>query len=148
VNHWNKQKKPDKNRSELLRQPPGTGQSNQKTENGTQGAEKNTHLNILPADRGNAKIILNTMDYKLKIPSLLEDSTYKKLNKDSTDSIEWKTKQLLKKSSLPKDLRKQLQPVGSRAPRLYSLPTIHKEGVPLDPLSAPSGHLRTNWPSI
>jgi len=90
----------------------------------------NTHLTILPADKGDATVILNTMDYKLKIASLLEDSAYKKLNKDPTDSIERKTTQLLKKSSLPEDLCKQLQPTGSRAPRLYGLPKIHKEGVP------------------
>ena len=83
--------------------------------------KENTHLTILPADKGNATAILNTTDYKLKIASLLEDSTYKKLNKDPTDFIERKTTQLLKKSSLPEDLRKQLQPAGSRAPRLYGL---------------------------
>ena len=97
------------------------------------GLGKNNHLTILPADKGNATVILNTMDYKLKIASLLEDSTYKKLNKDPMDSTERKTTQLLKKSSLPKDLCKLLQPVGSRAPRLYGLPKIHKEGVPLRP---------------
>ena len=41
--------------------------------------KENTHLTILPADKGNATVILNTTDYKLKIASLLEDSTYKKL---------------------------------------------------------------------
>jgi len=74
----------------------------------------------------------NRSHYKLKIAYLLEDSAYKKLNKDPTDSIEWKTTQLLKKSSLPEDQRKQLQPTGSRA-RLYGLPKINKEGVPLRP---------------
>jgi DNA-binding PucR family transcriptional regulator len=34
----------------------------------------NTHLTILPAHKGNATVILNTTDYKLKIVSLLEDS--------------------------------------------------------------------------
>jgi hypothetical protein len=66
--------------------------------------------------------------------SLLEDSAYRKLNRDPTDSIERKTIQILKKSSLPDDLRKQLQPAGSRAPRLYGLPKIHKTGVPLRPI--------------
>ena len=94
----------------------------------------NTELTILPADKGNATVILNTVDYKLKITSLLADSAYKKLDKDPTDSIERKTIKLLKKSSLPEDLRKQLQPSGSRAPRLYGLPKIHKEGVPLRPI--------------
>ena len=51
----------------------------------------NTQLTILPAYKGNAMVILNTMDYKLKIASLLGDSAYKKLDKDPTNSIEQKT---------------------------------------------------------
>ena len=56
----------------------------------------NTQLTILPADKGNATVILNTTDYKLKIASLLGDCAYKKLDKDPTDSIERKTIKLLK----------------------------------------------------
>lgn len=55
------------------------------------------------------------------------------LTKDPTDSIERRTTQLLKKSSLKQDLCKQLRPSGSRSPRLYGLPKIHK-GVPLRPI--------------
>jgi hypothetical protein len=93
--------------------------------------KNNTHLTILPADKGNATVILNTSDYKQKIASPLDDSAYMKLTKDPTDSIERKTTQLLKKSSLKDDLCKHLRPSGSRSPRLYDLPKIHKEGVPL-----------------
>jgi hypothetical protein len=57
-----------------------------------------THLTIFPADKGNATVILNTTDYKLKIDPLLEDSAYRKLNRYPTDSIERKTIQILKKS--------------------------------------------------
>jgi hypothetical protein len=59
--------------------------------------KNSTHLTILPADKGNATVILNTSDYKQKIASLLDDSAYMKLTKDPTDSIECKTTQLLKK---------------------------------------------------
>jgi hypothetical protein len=96
--------------------------------------KNNTQLTILPADKGNATVILNSTDYKKKITNLLGDSAHKKLDKDSTEFIERKIMKLLKKSSLPEDLRKQLQPSGSRAPRLYGLPKIHKEGVPLRPI--------------
>ena len=89
--------------------------------------KNNTHLNILPADKGNATVILNTSDYKQKITSLLEDSAYKKLTKDPTDSIERKTTQLLKKSSLKEDLHKQLRPSSARSPRLYGLPKYTKK---------------------
>ena len=78
--------------------------------------------------------MLNTSDYKQKISSLLEDSAYRTLTKDPTDSIERKTILLLKKSSPTEETRQQLCPAGSRPPRLYGLPKIHKEGVPLRPI--------------
>ena len=50
--------------------------------------KKNTQLTILPADKGNATVILNSTDYITKISTLLGDSAYKKLDKDPTESIE------------------------------------------------------------
>jgi hypothetical protein len=78
-------------------------------------------------------VILNTVDYKQKIISLLEDTSYRRLTRDPTDSTERKTTLLLKKPTLTEDICKQLRPAGSRSPRLYGLPKIHKEGVPLRP---------------
>ena len=57
----------------------------------------NFNLTILPADKGNTTVVLNTSDYEQKIPSLQEDSAYRTLTKDPTDSIERKTILLLKK---------------------------------------------------
>jgi len=39
------------------------------------------------ADKGNATMILNTVDYK-QITSLLEDPSYRRLARHPTDSIE------------------------------------------------------------
>ena len=78
-------------------------------------------------------MILNTSDYKQKISYLLEDPAYRKLAKDPKDAIERKTTLLLKKSSLTEETRRQLCPAGSRPPRMYGLPKIHKEGIPLRP---------------
>jgi len=75
-------------------------------------------------------VVLNTSDYKQKVSSLLEDPAYRKLVKDPTDAIERKTTLLLKKSSLTEETRRQLCPAGSRPPRMYGLPKIHKEGIP------------------
>ena len=94
----------------------------------------NVNLTILPADKGNATVILNTSDYKQKISSLLQDPAYRKLTKDPTDSIERKTTALLKKSSITEETRRQLCPAGSRPPILYGLPKVHKEGIPLRPI--------------
>jgi hypothetical protein len=41
--------------------------------------KNNTDLTILPADKGNATMILNTVDYKQKIISLLEAPSYRRL---------------------------------------------------------------------
>jgi hypothetical protein len=79
-------------------------------------------------------VILNTTDYKQKITSLLEDPSYRRLARDPMDSMERKTTLLLKKSSLTEETCKQLHPAGSRPPRLYGLPKIHNEGVPLRPI--------------
>ena len=79
--------------------------------------KKNTYLTILQADKGNATEVLNTVDYKQKITSLLEDPSYRRLARDATDSTERKTTLLLKKSTLTEDIRKQLSPAGSRPPK-------------------------------
>jgi len=91
------------------------------------------NLTILPADKGNATVVLNISDYKQKISSLLQDPAYRKLTKDPTDSIERKTTALPKKSSITEETRRQLGPACSRPSRLYGLPKIHK-GVPLRPI--------------
>jgi hypothetical protein len=96
--------------------------------------KQNTELTILPADKGNATVILNTTDYKLKISALLDHTSYRKLTKDPTDATERKNTLLLKKSTLTEDIYKRLSPSGSRPPRLYGLPKIHKVGVPLRPI--------------
>ena len=40
------------------------------------------NITILPVDKGNATVIMNTTDYKEKIEDLLEPLTYKKLSQD------------------------------------------------------------------
>ena len=97
-------------------------------------------------------MILNTVDYKQKISSLLEDPSYKNLARDPTELTEHKTSLLLKKSTLTEEICKQLRPTGSRPPQLYGLPKIHKEGVPLRPtvsnLGAPTYKLSSDLSGI
>ena len=69
--------------------------------------KKNTNLTILQADKGNATMVLNTVDYKQKITSLLEDPSYRRLARNPTDSTERKTTLLLKKKpTLTEDICK------------------------------------------
>jgi hypothetical protein len=94
---------------------------------------------LLPADKGNAAVVLGTSDYNKKIATLLQDKAYAKLKKDPTESIESKTVLLLKKSPFPEEVCQQVRPQGSRQPRLYGLPKIHKPGVPLRPIVSTIG---------
>jgi hypothetical protein len=107
--------------------------------------KSNETLTVLPSDKVNAAVVMDTSDYNQKIIALLEDRTYKKLRKDPTDSVERKTVLLLKKSPFTEEIRQQLRPLGSRPPRLYGLPKIHKPDVPLRPIvstiGSPTYHL-------
>ena len=43
---------------------------------------------ILPADKGNATVLLNATDYTNKVELILDDGTYRQLKKDPTRKIE------------------------------------------------------------
>ncbi|XP_046398161.1 uncharacterized protein LOC124164967 [Ischnura elegans] len=94
----------------------------------------NEEVTILPADKGNATVILKTEDYRNKIRDILEDQAYRKLHRDPTEAVTRKTISLIKKSSLAPEEAKNLQPDAPAPPRLYGLPKIHKKGVPLRPI--------------
>ncbi|XP_020295119.1 uncharacterized protein LOC109860447 [Pseudomyrmex gracilis] len=85
---------------------------------------------ILPADKGNTTVIMNKTDYDTKIQTLLTDSTYEKLKKDPTALLNTLTTNLIKKNNLPN----VLIPRNAVPPRLYGLPKIHKNNIPLRPI--------------
>lgn len=96
-------------------------------------------LVVLPADKGNAAVVLDSTTYKDKVTNLLSDPSYRKLDKDPTSRIENRTRTLLKRSELPTDIVKSLIPRSSVPPRLYGLPKIHKTDVPLRPIVSAIG---------
>jgi hypothetical protein len=57
----------------------------------------NADLTVIHADKGNGKVVLDTMDYNEKISALLRAPTYRRLAKDPTDAVERKTSLLLRK---------------------------------------------------
>ncbi|KAG8236617.1 hypothetical protein J437_LFUL012809 [Ladona fulva] len=65
---------------------------------------------------------------------MLEDETYRTKSSDPTKPIMRKTVTLLRKTGLPEETIKSLRPQAPVPPRLYGLPKIHKEGVPLRPI--------------
>jgi len=48
------------------------------------------------ADNGNASVVLNTTDYTQKSMAPVDDPAYKKLAKDHTQPVEWRTTLLIK----------------------------------------------------
>jgi len=74
----------------------------------------NSDLTVLPPAEGNAMVTFHTTDYMENIMALLEDPAHKRLAKDSTQSVEWRTMLFIKRSSLLEDVTKQLWPHGLR----------------------------------
>jgi hypothetical protein len=62
-------------------------------------------------------------------------------------AVERKTVLLLKKSPNAEEVCQQLRPQGSRPPRLYGLPKIHKPDVPSRPIVTPLDLLHIAWPN-
>jgi len=96
--------------------------------------QNDNSIMILPANKGNATVILSSMDYKSKVRSLLNNPVYRRLTSDPTSKIEKQTTFLIKRSDFPEDVAKKLILHTSVPPRLYGLPKIHKKGIPLRPI--------------
>ncbi len=98
---------------------------------------------IVPADKGNATVVLNKNEYEDKLNAMLADETYKKLKKDPTSKVEKQISDALKdcekEGSMTKECRLKLTPKASVPPQLYGLPKIHKVGVPLRPIVSTIG---------
>lgn len=58
--------------------------------------EKDNNIVILPADKGNATVVMDREGYRKKIMEHLDDSTYRKLKTDPTAKIEKRISQSLK----------------------------------------------------
>ncbi|PSN32959.1 hypothetical protein C0J52_25090, partial [Blattella germanica] len=68
---------------------------------------ENTNVVVLPADKGNAAVVMSSANYHEKIAALLEDEAYRPLSRDPTGKVERLTSTLLAKSGLPNEVTKQ-----------------------------------------
>ncbi|XP_046406218.1 uncharacterized protein LOC124171124 [Ischnura elegans] len=100
---------------------------------------------VLPADKGNATVLMKKEDYNRKMEELLSDLVYHKLEKIPMAKADWETRAIIKRSYIPVEEQRRLIVSVPKPPRLYGLPKIHKEGVPLRPIvsqiDAPTYHL-------
>ena len=83
---------------------------------------------ILPADKGNATVLMNEEEYQSKLAKMLDSDTYKVLKKDPTKTQENKIGSILKDiartGEIPTKLYFRLKPSGCKPPMLYGLPKI------------------------
>lgn len=108
-------------------------------------------ITILPADKGNVTVVLNSQDYRDKIKKHLEDPIYQEINLNVTrltdfhevctsyagelhETLQNKLKSLLKMNRIDKSLHYKLNISNPKIPEFYGLPKIHKDGVPIRPI--------------
>lgn len=105
--------------------------------------EKDKTIVVLPADKGNATVIMDRTQYNDKMNEILSDVSYKPLTKDPSKKTERQLTQILKELESCKEitstLRYKLNPQHSTPAQLYGVPKIHKEGVPMRPIVSTMG---------
>jgi hypothetical protein len=72
----------------------------------------NKDIRILPADKGNCSVVLEEMEYRDKIDTLLKSGVYEPLSKDSATKIQRKVQQILAKykAVIPPEIKRKLTP--------------------------------------
>ncbi|XP_054257628.1 uncharacterized protein LOC128982715 [Macrosteles quadrilineatus] len=97
---------------------------------------KDGTVKILPADKGNATVVLDTVTYEEKMLETLQSGQYTQLKKDPTETFERKIASTLRKHKkfFSDKQRTRLTPHHSKIPHMYGLPKIHKPNVPLRPI--------------
>ena len=98
---------------------------------------------VLTADKGVAMVIMDRQDYISKANQLLNQSTYKVITKDPTNTIKNKLINILKsiksKTGLGNNTYKSMYCTGCVPPKFYGLPKIHKPDTPLRPIVSSCG---------
>lgn len=94
----------------------------------------NEKIVVLKADKGGAAVILDKEDYTFKMNEHLSCGSYKKLSKNPIPKIMKEVKKAILESNFDDKLKKKLIPSSECIPRIYGLPKIHKDGVPLRPI--------------
>ena len=97
-----------------------------------------SELKFLPADKGNATVVLTHAQYLDKINDHLCSGSYTQLSNDPTQSITSKLYRVLKKlrdeKKITPDLFNKMRNLHPRWPQLYGQPKIHKPGAPIRPV--------------
>ncbi|XP_075161872.1 uncharacterized protein LOC142234590 [Haematobia irritans] len=98
--------------------------------------KENKDLLILTADKGGKTVAMYKDDYEIKMKNILRDiCTYRRLKRDPTSTLQTKNNKLVEKlfrmNIIDTNEKLKLICKTANAPRIYGLPKIHKEGVPI-----------------
>ena len=96
---------------------------------------------ILPADKGNATMVMDRVEYSNKLADLIGSGGYCKVKKDPTPKTERKLSQIIGKNKdlIPQTKYRRLIQHYSKLPHIYGLPKIHKDSIPLRPIVSNRG---------
>ena len=109
---------------------------------------KNDDIIVTKPDKGSGVVFSNKSDYVDEMNKILDDqSKFRRLGPVSSNDKTASTKSRLQKRFLdlvkadlmPKWINDAIRPTGSLTPRMYGLPKIHKEGIPLRPILSMTG---------
>ena len=100
---------------------------------------KNSNLLILKSDKGNMTVAMDKVDYETKMSNIIQDMcTYKRLKTDPTTKLQTRNNTIIEKlftlNIIDSCGRLKLLTNVATAPRIYGLPKVHKDGVPLRPI--------------
>ena len=89
-------------------------------------------------DKGSGVVIMNKSDHLNKLHSILDDSSKFQKSNSTKDHIEINEQRMVEclkrlkgQGAINEILYEDLRPHGTITPRLYGLPKIHKQGIPL-----------------
>ncbi|CAF3279221.1 unnamed protein product [Rotaria sp. Silwood2] len=111
----------------------------QKCRNVLKNLKEDKSIVVTRPDKGRGVVLLDKVDYLSKMHTILNDSTkFSFLSYDPTITRETKLIKLLNKlldeGTISKDFYNLAKPFGSIPGRLYGLPKVHREDIPLRPI--------------
>ncbi len=114
------------------------------------GLRNDPSITILRADKGNATVIMDTADYIEKMAHHLSTGPYqeeKKCVRSVMNKLKAETIKITRKfkCKLSRQMSYKLNPKSNICPRIYGLPKIHKEGIPLRPIVDFTGSPTYEW---
>ncbi|XP_072048674.1 uncharacterized protein [Amphiura filiformis] len=105
---------------------------------------KDENIEIIPADKGRATVVIDKTVYEEKALALLsDDNVYSKLKKDPTQIFQARLVKLLKElkdcGTIDSKTYWKLYPTVCDIPKFYGLIKVHKAGAPLRPIVSSIG---------